>query len=344
MTELVRAASLTNYFVVATHVGLNPQSLLSKYKLSRKMLADPEQRLPLAAVVGLLEESAQQSNCESFGLRMAELRKLADIGAVSLLLTHQPTLRDVVKTITHYQHLLNETLAIDIESAGKAVILRAEIVADLATSPNQAADLAIGVLFRVCWALLGAKWRPLSVNFTHDAPADTSVHQRIFRCALAFNSDFNGIVCPASDLDLPNPDADPAMARYAARLVDLLPDGALTIAPSLERDVRKSIYVGLPMGRATIEQVAQAMGMNVRTLQRRLDEAGRTFSDLINEVRRDLVLRYMENPRYSVSRVAELLGYSVLSSFTRWFHAQFGTAPQTWRANQGIRTTTRDGK
>jgi AraC-like DNA-binding protein len=93
------------------------------------------------------------------------------------------------------------------------------------------------------------------------------------------------------------------------------------------------------MGRATIEQVAQAMGMNVRTLQRRLDECGRTYSDLINEVRRDLVLRYMENPRYSIGRVAELLGYSVLSSFTRWFSAQFGAAPLTWRANQGIRTT-----
>jgi AraC-like DNA-binding protein len=339
MTELVRAASLTNYFVVAAHVGLNPQPLLSKYKLNRKMVADLEQRLPVAAVVGLLEESAQESHCDSFGLRMAELRKLADMGAISLLLTHQPTLRDVVKTITQYQHLLNETLAIDIESAGKAVILRVEIVAELATSAHQAADLAIGVLFRVCWALLGAKWHPLSVNFTHDAPADTSVHQRIFRCPLAFNADFNGIVCMASDMDLPNPDADPAMARYAARLVDLLPDGALTIAPSLERDVRKSIYVGLPMGRATIEQVAQAMGMNVRTLQRRLDECGRTYSDLINEVRRDLVLRYMENPRYSIGRVAELLGYSVLSSFTRWFSAQFGAAPLAWRTNQGIRTT-----
>ncbi len=339
MTALVRAASLINYFVVATHVGLNPQPLLAKYNLSRKLLADPEQRIPVSAVVGLLEDSARESDCETFGLRMAELRKLADMGVISLLLTHQPTLRDVVKTITQYQHLLNETLAIDIENAGKQVVLRAEIVAELETASHQAADLALGVLFRVCWALLGAKWHPLAVNFTHDAPKDSSVHQRIFRCALAFNADFNGIVCPASELDIPNPDADAAMARYAARLVDLLPDGALTIAPSIERDVRKAIYVGLPMGRATIDQVAQAMGMNVRTLQRRLDESGRTFSDLVNEVRRDLVLRYVENPNYSVSRVAELLGYAVLSSFTRWFSAQFGAAPQTWRVKQGIRAT-----
>jgi AraC-like DNA-binding protein len=337
MTGLVRAASLTNYLVVATHVGLNPTPLLARHNLTRKMLTDPENRIATASVVALLEDSARESNCDTFGLRMAELRKLADMGAISLLLTHQPTLRDVVKTITQYQHLLNDTLAIDIENADKQVILREEIVAELSTSARQATELAIGVLFRVCWALLGAQWHPVSVNFTHSAPADISVHKRIFRCSLVFNADFNGIVCPASDMDFPNPDADPAMARYAARLVDLLPDGALSIAPSTERDVRKAIYVGLPMGRATIEQVAQALGMNVRTLQRRLDECGRTFSDLVSEVRRDLVFRYMENPRYSISRVAELLGYAVLSSFTRWFTAQFGAAPIAWRAKQGIR-------
>ena len=91
------------------------------------------------------------------------------------------------------------------------------------------------------------------------------------------------------------------------------------------------------MGRATIEQIAQALGMNVRTLQRRLDDSGRTFSDLINEVRRELVLRYMENSRYPLSRIAELLGYSMLSSFTRWFTAQFGVAPVVWRANTALR-------
>jgi AraC-like DNA-binding protein len=42
-------------------------------------------------------------------------------------------------------------------------------------------------------------------------------------------------------------------------------------------------------------------------------------------------MRYMENPRYSLSQVAGLLGYSTPSSFTRWFTAQFGMAPASWR-------------
>ena len=339
MSTLVRAAVLTNYFEVAAHLGLNPQPLLHRVNLSRKLLADPEQRIPLAAVIKLLEESARATGCSTFGLRIAESRQLADFGVVSLLLTHQRTLRDALLTTTEYQHLLNESLAIHIEDAGKMVILREEVVADFPASSRQATELAIGVLFRLCAALLGAHWRPFSVSFTHAAPADLQLHRRMFKCKVEFDAGFNGIVCPAADLDRPNPLADPNMARHAARFMDSLPGAG---APSIVLDVRKAIYVGLPMGRATIEQIAQALGMNVRTLQRRLEESGRTFSDLINEVRRELVLRYMENSRYPLRHIAELLGYSMLSSFTRWFTAQFGVPPVVWRAKRGASPTTRN--
>ncbi|MCY1417792.1 HTH-type transcriptional regulator VirS [compost metagenome] len=126
-----------------------------------------------------------------------------------------------------------------------------------------------------------------------------------------------------------NPHADPAMARYAQRYLDSLQGDQ---GPSLLFDVRKAVYLLLPMGRATIEQIAQTQGMNVRTLQRRLKEDNCTFNDVINDVRRDLVVRYLENPNYSLSRIADMLGYSMASSFTRWFIAQFGMPPATWRS------------
>jgi AraC-like DNA-binding protein len=54
----------------------------------------------------------------------------------------------------------------------------------------------------------------------------------------------------------------------------------------------------------------------------------------VNEARRELVETYMENPRYTLRSIAELLGYSTLSSFTRWFTAQFGSSPGAWRASR----------
>ncbi|MBF4209698.1 AraC family transcriptional regulator [Pseudomonas donghuensis] len=334
MTALVRAASLTNYLEVSRHLGLNPHALLAQVGLSAALLDDPNQRIAVSSVVTLLEESARVSGCETFGLRMAELRQLSDFGEISLLLSHQRTLRDALQVIVQYRHLLNDALAIHIEEAGKTVIIREEVVTDRPQRGRQATELAIGVMLRLCAALLGAHWHPISANFTHAAPADLAIHRRIFGCTLVFGSEFNGIVCPAADLDTANPLANEAMARLAQRYLDTLQAGGKL---SLELEMRKTIYLLLPMGRATIEQVAQTQGMNVRTLQRRLEECGVTFSDLVNGVRRDLVIRYLENPSYSLGRIADMLGYSMPSSFTRWFIAQFGMPPASWRAQHDRR-------
>ncbi len=333
MTTMVRAAVLTNYIEVAQHLGLQPQTMLARVGLSRALLQDPEQRIPVDAAVRLLEDSATASGCQNFGLRIAESRQLSDFGAVSLLLTHQSTLRNVLQALVQYRHLLNDSLALFIEEAGRMVIIREEVVTEAHLPSSQANELAIGVMFRLCAALLGAHWRPSSVNFSHEAPDDLHLHRRLFGCKLEFGSEFNGIVCPAADLDVANPHADPAMARYAQRYLDSLQSENES---SILFDVRKAIYLLLPMGRATIEQIAQALGMNVRTLQRRLEENNATFSDLINDVRCDLAARYMENPSYSLARIADLLGYSMPSSFTRWFAAQFGMPPAAWRAQRNI--------
>jgi AraC-like DNA-binding protein len=331
MGTQVRAAVLTNYFEVAAQLGLDTQPLLRDVGLSRRVLADPEQRIAITSAIRLLEESARVSNCITFGLRMAETRQLGDFGVISLLITHQRTLRDALNVLIQYRHLLNDSLAIHVEDAGRTVILREEVVTGTAHASRQATELAIGVLARMCSNLLGSHWHPVSVSFTHPAPAELQAHRRIFHCALDFSAEFNGIVCLASDLERPNPRADPQMARHAERLVASLPGIS---APSILLDVRKTIVVGLPMGRATIELAAESLDMNVRTLQRRLDEAGKTFSDLVNEARRELVETYMENPRYPLRSIAELLGYSTLSSFTRWFTTQFGASPGAWRAQR----------
>lgn len=330
MPALVRAASLTNYLEVSRHLGLNPHKLLAQVGLSAALLNDPNRRIPVASVINLLEASASASQCESFGLRMAELRQLSDFGEISLLLSHQRNLRDALQVIVQYRHLLNDALAIHIEEAGKTVVIREEVISERAPCSRQATELAIGVMMRLCAALLGTHWHPISANFTHAAPADPAIHRRIFGCTLVFGSEFNGIVCPAADLDSASPQANEAMARLARRYLDTLPAGS---EPSLELELRKTIYLLLPMGRATLEQVAQTQGMNVRTLLIRSLKVNPLSSSRRCSVRRDLVMRYLENPSYSLGRIADMLGYSMPSSFTRWFIAQYGMPPASWRAS-----------
>ena len=332
LVPLAHTAVLKNYLDVSRQLDLNPYHLLSDAGIYSAQLNDSKQRISVDKVMTLLEQSAQISGCEVFGLHMAEQRQIADFGELSLLLNYQQTLRDALKTIVRYRNIINNALEIYIEEVGKTVIIRVEVISASAKYSRQAIELALGITHRFCAALLAQKWHPLSIHFTHDSPKDLTVHQRVFGSSLEFGSEFNGIVCSSSELDKINPQANTAMANHAQRYLDidiLQKDNE----SSLIFDIRKSIYLLLPMGRATIDQVAQTHEVNVRTLQRRLEAAHTNFSELMNDVRRNLVFRYLRNINYSLAKVSDILGYSMPSSFTRWFIGQFGITPNAWRTH-----------
>jgi AraC-like DNA-binding protein len=320
-----------NFAEVARQFGLNPARLVRQMGLDPRVLTLTDLRIPAAKVVALLEAAALESECETFGLRMAESRRLSDFGALSLLITHQPTLREVLTTLGQYRHLVNETLIIQVEETASAVVVREDLLLTSPTGARQAYELAVGVLVRIFRALLGARWRPLSVEFTHGAPRDLSVHHRLFGHEVIFDSDFNGVVCSLADLDRANPSADPVMAGYARNFVDTLPRAGQR---SILGEVQKAIHLLLPTGQATLERVAESIGVPQRTLQRRMADQGADFRQVLDEVRCDLALRFVANEAFTLTRVSQLLGYSQSSTFTRWFHGRFGLAPSDWRRRE----------
>lgn len=330
MLPQVRAAALTNYFEVARFVGLDPYEMLRRVGINPQDLADPEQRIATAPVSRLLEESARESGCFCFGLLMAETRSVPSVGAVALLLQHERTARAMIDALVEYQELIGEAVVYDFEETGGVAILRTDIADGLAGP--QAIELLMGITYRVISAIVSGGWHPESAHFLHDAPPDLSAHRRIFNCPLVFGGDFNGFLCASASLDAPNPAAQPVMAEHARRYLDMLvpaPDDGMIVTRA-----RRSLQLLLPEGRATLEQVGENLGLHPRALQRLLEKEGHTFAQLLNEVRRELATRYLSLSNRSVTSVAALTGYAAPSSFTRWFCAEFGVSPASWRATE----------
>ena len=98
MDAFVRAATLKNYTEVAQSLGLNPSEMLRGVGLTPVMLNDPECMLPLEAALKLLESSAARSSCPTFGLRMAEARRL--VGSRR----HQLAVQSSAHTARHAAH------------------------------------------------------------------------------------------------------------------------------------------------------------------------------------------------------------------------------------------------
>ncbi len=89
--------------------------------------------------------------------------------------------------------------------------------------------------------------------------------------------------------------------------------------------------------RPTREDVAQQLHLSVRTLQRRLNDAGITFQQLVEDTRRELARRYLKESTVELSEAAFLLGYEDTNSFFRAFHDWEGTSPGEWRAQHTMR-------
>ena len=91
--------------------------------------------------------------------------------------------------------------------------------------------------------------------------------------------------------------------------------------------VRATLAQHLPDGESTLEQIAGRLSMNARTLRRRLNEEGKDYTQVLDELRRELALAYMRNPYCNPNEVAELLGFSQPSTFTKAFRRWTGRTP-----------------
>jgi len=321
MLGLIRSASLTNYADVARRVGLDPGQMLRECGLPPRCLVDADIKIPIDAARRLLEISAERSGVEAFGLLTSEARRLSNLGPLGLLVREQPTLRLAVEAFVQYGRRLNESLLLAIDEAGDVVVLREELVVGHSGPVRQSTELAIGVAFLMLRTLLGPDWRPLRVCFAHDAPVDRSVHERIFGRNVEFGHDFNGIVCARADLDRPNPNADPAMAKYAQQLLEASYAGS---ADDVSRSVRELVVMLLGVAPCTIERVALHMGADRRTLHRHLAREHLTFSGIVDSVRRELAERYLTDRSRSLADVSALLGFAAPSGFSRWYRRAFG--------------------
>lgn len=333
MSGLIRSASLATFSEVARAAGLDPNALLREFDLPARCLTEPELRVPVDAVRRLLEASADRSGVEGFGLRMAYARRLSDMGPLGLLMREQPTLRHAIEACATYANRLNESLYLFIEETDNVVVLREDLIVGTPGPLRQSTELAIGVVFRVLQQFLGPNWRPLRVCFSHDAPVDRSEHDRLFGRRAEFGQPFNGIVCASRDLDVVNPNADPGIAKLAQQMLEASSGEA---PEKLSAQIRRLVLGLLGTGACNIEVVAQHLGVDRRTVHRRLTQEGETFSNIVAGVRRELAVRFLADPQRNLAEISTLLGFSSISGFSRWHRQQFGRTASASRRESPI--------
>ena len=95
--------------------------------------------------------------------------------------------------------------------------------------------------------------------------------------------------------------------------------------------VENAIVPLLPHAEVRIGEIAHRLGLGQRTLARRLNDEGLTFSALLGRLRHDLADRYLADGDTSISQIAWLLGYQEVSAFSKAYKRWTGKAPRAMR-------------
>ncbi|MDE2464771.1 MAG: AraC family transcriptional regulator, partial [Alphaproteobacteria bacterium] len=218
--QLCRAAALTGYVELTRALGLDPLGLAAELGLPVAALSDPDLTIPVPIVALMLEVAAERSGLQDFGIRLAETRRLSNMGVVGLIAREQPSLRKSLQVMTQYQWMQNEAIVVHIEETPDIGVVRIDVVGARHVSTQQAIGLTVGALCRNVRALMGERWCPEAVCFTYGAPADLAAYRRLFGVMPLFNQEFDGIVFTRADFDAPIGNADPGMARQIQFYVD----------------------------------------------------------------------------------------------------------------------------
>lgn len=331
MTVLkVRSSALTGYVELTQTLGADPDPFLRAVGIDPAALAMPNTWLPADRVDELLERTALATSCADFAVRMADGRSVSILGAVGLAAREEPDVRSAIALILRHMGVHNEAIAIRLVESNGLASLRIEPAPGM-TLGRQSIDLVVASLGRILSAFLPDGWRPLSTCFMHDGPAVLDVHHRAFGTGIAFEQDFNGLVLYSSDLDSVNPLSDPMFQPYARQYLNLLvpPEDSSVVGR-----VREMIEALLPVGKCTAARIARSLGMDRRTLHRHLSQAGESYSSVVDTVRADLARRYITRGDRNLTEITGELGFSNLSSFSRWFSRQFGVSPTAWAAQE----------
>ena len=146
-----------------------------------------------------------------------------------------------------------------------------------------------------------------------------------------FGGDTDEFALNADARELPLIHADPYLNNLLLKNCEAALAGRTGDVSQLRTSVENAISSLLPHGRVLVEDVACTLGMSERTLARKLSEEGLNFTEILQQLRRDLAIRYLDDRKLHVSKIAWLLGFHEVSAFTHAFKRWTGRTPSEMR-------------
>lgn len=309
--------------------GVRTDDLLRTAGIVRAWLETPDARLEAPTVLRLWDALRERSGDPALQLAAPALLPFGAYRVIDYLVAASATVGEGVEQFVRFFGLIADAVALTIMPRGPAVHVTLAM-SDGAPVPPVYVDYILAAL--VCRIRMRCKpdLRVAALTLRRRRPASVAAYRDTFRAPVMFGSTEDGLSFTGDEWRAPMAMRDGALAQlleeHARILSARVPSASTGIVAVVERAI-----TARPGSSGSVAHVAHALNLSVRTLQRRLVEAGTTFREVSDDVRDRLAQGYLADERVSIAEVACLLGFSDQSSFNRAFRRWTGTTPRRWR-------------
>lgn len=336
MTSLyVRAHWLVGFSEVVAANGGNAAALLKDAGLSENVLDNPDSLISWRDACFLAEASAERLNRPSFGLEWALSMPdhFPNVGPTILIAQFVSNGREWIEASMRYWRNHTNAFVLRFFDDGESDHVTFRYDFDSAMLPSrQQVEYAFGTAIRMARVVASApNDNPLCVNFQHARPADTTLHDLVFRCPVQFGAPYNEFLFERRLLEYPTNGG----LKHFRWILDLYIRGRIRRLPVYDQTmttmVASAISSLLGSRLCSSEFVANSLGMSNKKLQRILAREGTSFSQILDDVRRRAAIEMLSDSNAPVSRIAGLLDYSAIAPFTAAFTRWTGMSPRAYR-------------
>ncbi len=311
--------------------GIDPLTVLEEVGIDAGKFAYPDWRVSQTTFSDLLTRCVELSEDEAFGLYAAEQVQPQTLHGLGLAWLASDTVYDGLCRLIRFGKLVATSVDLHLVEDGEMIRIEMGRVAQTQQYHPAGRDFAVGMVSRMSSLTLGDYLAPANVELERPTPNDPTRWESMLASRVEFNAPVSRISWYRADIMEPLITGDPALARANDEQTQAYLDSFL--AQSTSRDVVDKIVEHLPDGPPNQQQIAEALHVSNRTLQRKLKEEGTSFMDLLQDTRLQLARKYLQSPNRSVVETAYLLGFSEPSTFSRAFKRWTGVAPADFRSS-----------
>lgn len=316
--------------------GASAEALLEGLEGGRNGLENPSRRYPARTAAEILNAAVKTTKNPAMGVQVGMTIRPEIFLDIGYALPFCQDLKEVISVNKTYQALTqqNGITALSMKD-GSAWLEWEALYQDIEFYRYFVEMVFAGYASIGRWLLWGKDNPVISMYFRHSRPANIDIHETVFVDNLIFDAETDAVEFMGHTVEVPMPNRNPDMLGFLKQRLDLQL-AQLDRPVDIVTETLRCIQSGLAEGRPAIGNIATILGMGERTLRRHLSAQGESFRTVLERARRDSCEVYLREKKYGQAEIAQMLGFSDQSAYSRAFRGWFSMTPREYQGQIGV--------